>query len=186
MPLRIKFAILSQEADNRQGQRRLDNTCFSFSHFWWLWKCYDNISFDPGASNPFSTLQPGWCFKTDAIMSIPSLFMDSPLSSGQSLNSLSLLKSILPFGIGLYHWSHWFHSSQKEQLWILKPSQVGFLPKLFMPMLPTIPCPLSQINTVYLPQPNFSWLPKSEFGVSSLCSSNILYLPLWEHGSHCM
>ena len=33
MPLRIKFAILSQEADNRQGQRRLDNTCFSFSHF---------------------------------------------------------------------------------------------------------------------------------------------------------
>lgn len=57
-------------------------------------KCYDNVSFDPGASSPFSTLQPGWGFKTDAIKSIPSLklFIDSPLSSGQSPDSLSLLK----------------------------------------------------------------------------------------------
>lgn len=184
MPLRIKFATSSQEADRRYGQRRLDRTRLSLCCFVWVWRRYDDVSSDSRASSLFSTLQPGWGFRADTITSIPSLelFTDSPLSSGQSPTPSSPLKSILPFGIGLCHWPELLplHSSQTEQYWVHKPSQVGFLPKLFMsPGNASFnPVSLARITPIYPPPLNSSWLPKPELGAASLCSSETLYLSL--------
>ena len=72
-----------------------------------------------------------------AIMLISSLkwFTDSPPSSRLSPNSLTQFRNSLPFDICQHHQPQplLLHSSQTEQLWVLKPSQVDLLPTLFMP-----------------------------------------------------